>query len=211
MYGTWANSIAQVIMIVIAFSVVLSVHEASHALMAYLLGDSTAKKAGRLSLNPLVHVDPVGLLCLLIFRIGWAKPVMFDHRNFKHPRLYSVLTAYAGPFSNFLLTLVMLLGLKFFPYGYVPYSVGVTFEGLFLFIAQLSVMLGVFNLLPLPPLDGSHILMVLLMNRYPRVLIWLYRYSLLILVGTFVLFPSILTGLLGIIKIVYMFLYSLVF
>jgi len=188
----------------IAFIVALSIHEASHAAMAFLLGDNTAKRLGRLSLNPLVHIDPVGLLCLIVFRIGWAKPVMFDHRNFRYPRLYSVLTAYAGPASNFILALLVFLLIKILP-------MTLMLKKLFFTISQVSVMLGVFNLLPIPPLDGSHILMVTLIDRFPRALAWLYRYSLLILIGLFVLVPDFLHFLWFLIEAVYNFLYGLVF
>lgn len=208
---TWVDYIAQMIMIIFAFAVVLSVHEAAHAGMAFLLGDDTAKKMGRLSLNPMVHIDPVGLLCLLIFRIGWARPVIFDHRNFKKPKLYSVITAYAGPFSNFVLTLVMLVCMKYFPYKYVPVAVSITFAKLFEFIAQISVMLGVFNLIPLPPLDGSHLLMALFMKRFPGAMLFLYRYSMIIILALFFLFPPFTNYLLRAIDLVYGFLYSFVF
>jgi len=132
------ESIAGGVQAILAFSVVLSVHEASHAAAAYFLGDETAKRMGRLSLNPLVHIDPVGLLALLLFRIGWAKPVMFNHRNFKHPRLYSLLTAYAGPFSNFILTLVVFVCLKVFPFGYVSPVVALVSKKVLPFYCQIE-------------------------------------------------------------------------
>ena len=103
MSGQFIHSLAFFLQLIPAFLIVLSVHECAHAFTALLLGDDTAKKMGRLTLNPLAHIDPMGLLFLIIFRIGWAKPVRFDQRNFKHPRLYSVLTAFAGPVSNFVL------------------------------------------------------------------------------------------------------------
>jgi len=204
-------SIERIVLILVAFSLVLSVHEAAHAGMAYLLGDDTAKRLGRLSINPLVHIDPIGLLALLVFGIGWAKPVMFDHRNFKRPRLYSVLTAYAGPLSNFVLAFVALICLRFLPVAYLPVGVAVTFSKLLTLIARLSVMLGVFNLLPIPPLDGSHILMALFIDRFPRFLIWLYRYSLFILLGLFLFVPQFLSFLWFLINAVYNFLQVLAF
>lgn len=211
MVANWSTYLAQIIPMLVAFLLVLSVHEAAHAGMAYLLGDSTAKRAGRLSLNPLVHIDPLGLLCLLVFRIGWAKPVIFDHRNFRRPKLYSVLTAYAGPMSNFLLSLLALVLLRFLPVGYLPVGVGVTFSKLLVVIAQVSVMLGVFNMLPIPPLDGSHLLMALLIDRHPRFLAWLYHYSFFILIGLFVFVPQFLSFLWFLINAVYNLLYSIVF
>ena len=211
MFSHISSSFTDIILILIAFCLVLSVHEASHAGMAYLLGDDTSKRLGRLSLNPFVHIDPLGLLSLLVFRIGWAKPVVFDHRNFRRPRLYSVLTAYAGPLSNFILALVAFICLRFIPFWLFPVKMSVFLSHLFVVIAQVSVMLGVFNLLPIPPLDGSRILMVLLMGRYPRFLVWLYRYSLFILIALFVLFPQFLHFLWFAIEAVYNFLHGLVF
>ena len=193
-----------------AFLLVLSVHEAAHALVAYLLGDSTAKKMGRLTLNPLKHIDPVGLLCLFVFRIGWAKPVMFNYNNFKRPKIYSVLTAYAGPVSNFILAIVVMLFVKFFPYYLFSYGVAVTIRDLGMATAEISVMLGVFNLLPIPPLDGSHILMVFMIDRFPKLLFWMYRYSLFILV-IFLMMPLTRNGLHYMIETVFSFLRGLIF
>lgn len=207
----YADKIAQILHTVFAFGIVLSVHEAAHAGMAYLLGDNTAKRMGRLTLNPLVHVDPLGLLCLLVFRIGWAKPVMFDHRNFARPKLYSVLTAYAGPASNFVLALLSMVCLKFLPVNYLWPAVAMTFANLFKIIAWVSIMLGIFNLLPIPPLDGSHILTVMLVDRRPDILALLHRYSFFVLIGLFVLFPNATNGLLFLMDKVYNFLGSLVF
>jgi Zn-dependent protease len=210
MYADWTNYLAQIIPMLFAFLLVLSVHEAAHAGMAYILGDDTAKRDGRLTLNPFAHVDLLGLLCLLVFRIGWAKPVIFDHRNFKRPKLYSVLSAYAGPLSNFLLALLAFVVLRFLPMELLPLGVAVTFKNLLTVIAQVSVMLGVFNMLPIPPLDGSHVLMVLLIDRYPQVFVWLYRYSFFILLGC-LLVPQFLSLLWLLIDTVYNFLHGLVF
>jgi Zn-dependent proteases len=207
----FAASVAEFILILFSFAIVLTIHEAAHAWMAHMLGDDTAKRLGRLSLNPLVHIDPLGLLCLLIFRIGWAKPVLFDQRNFRWPKVYSILTAYAGPLSNFLLALVALVCLKFLPVAHLSVGVAVTGKQLFTLIAEVSVMLGVFNLLPIPPLDGSHLLMALLVDRYPRLLLWLYTYSLFILIALFMFVPQFLVLLRFLIDTVYNFLYGLVF
>jgi Zn-dependent protease len=175
------NWLASVALMLPAFLLVLSFHECAHAGMAFLLGDTTAKRQGRFTLNPLAHVDWMGLLFLLVFRIGWAKPVPFDQRNFKHPRLYSVLTALAGPFSNFILTLLMFLLLRYIPTALFSQSVALTIAQFLYIVAYISTMLGVFNLLPIPPLDGSHLLTVLVLDRYPRVIMWFHRYSMFIL------------------------------
>lgn len=135
----------------------LSLHEAAHGYIAYLLGDPTAKNAGRLTINPFSHLDPIGALCLLIFHVGWAKPVPIDTRYFKKPRRDIALVSLAGPMMNFILAFVLLLVSQFLLVssfepimilGYMCYYGSV-----------MSIGLGVFNLIPIPPLDGSKILM----------------------------------------------------
>lgn len=205
------DAIARMALTLPAFLIVLSVHEASHALVSFLLGDDTAKRDGRLSLNPLVHIDPLGLICLLLFRVGWAKPVEFDPLNFKKPRTYSVLTAYAGPLSNFLLALVVFVFIRFLPVSILPNTVAVTMIQLLDMTAWVSVMLGVFNLIPLPPLDGSHILMVTVLYRFPRLLFWLQRYSLILLIFCIAIFPQSQKYLILVIDWTYNFLHKLVF
>lgn len=181
------NFFAQVAITLPAFLVAVSFHEFSHALVATLLGDDTAKKLGRLTLNPLAHVDPLGLFCLIVFRIGWANPVPMDQRNFKYPRIYSVLTALAGPASNFILAIASFLLIRFFPASLCSEAVTVISIQILSATASINIMLGVFNILPIPPLDGSHILMALLIKPFPRAVDWLYRYSLLILLALFML------------------------
>ena len=160
-----SQNISTIIISLLAFIIALTIHEFSHALVAYLLGDDTAKKMGRLTLNPLSHIDPLGLLFLVIFRVGWAKPVPMDQRNFNHPRVYAVIAALAGPISNFVLAFIALLIFHYTP----AHSHPVLREFLTLSVV-LNVMLGVFNLIPFPPLDGSHIIAALVPQRY------LYQY-----------------------------------
>jgi len=140
----------------------ITLHELAHGLAAYYLGDQTAKERGRLSLNPLRHIDPIGLLMLAIFKLGWAKPVPVDMRQFKNPKAGMALTALAGPAMNVLISIVALLLFRLFP---------LTF---FLQIALMSLGLGLFNLLPIPPLDGSKILFSFLPDR---AYLWLMRYE----------------------------------
>ncbi len=142
-----------------AFLIALTFHEFCHALTAYLLGDNTAKRLGRLTLNPLAHIDPLGLLFLILVRFGWAKPVPFDPRNFSHPRLYSILVGFAGPLSNFFLALLFLYAVHYTPATAATQSFLLPF---FQTSVWINVMLGVFNLIPIPPLDGSHTLAALL-------------------------------------------------
>lgn len=170
-----------------AFLISLSFHEYAHALVATLLGDQTAKHAGRLTLNPAAHIDPMGLFFLILFRFGWAKPVPFNHHNFKHPKLYGVLTALAGPLSNFVLALAMFYLVAYTPLLHLPHAATVTFTKIFEVTAYVNIMLGVFNILPIPPLDGSHILTVFLEDNYADLLWTIYRYSFFMLMLIFLL------------------------
>lgn len=143
----------------------ISFHEASHGLVAYWLGDRTAKEQGRLTVNPLAHIDIMGLVCMIVFHFGWARPVPVDPSNFKKPKAGMAVTALAGPVSNLLLSLVLMciyVALTVFGGG----GRIITAAGEFLFItAILSCGLAVFNLLPIPPLDGSRLLLPFIPNR----------------------------------------------
>ncbi len=157
------------------FIIALTVHEFSHALCAYLLGDPTAKRLGRLTLNPLAHIDPVGLILLILIRFGWAKPVPFNPQNFTYPRIYSILVGIAGPISNLLLAIISIIALHHLPLN----TLAIQF---FQSMVWINVMLGLFNLIPIPPLDGSHFLRALL----PKSLLPYYyhfeRYSFIFLI-----------------------------
>jgi len=145
----------------------ITVHELCHGYAAYALGDRTAKRAGRLSLNPLRHIDPVGFLMLLVAHVGWAKPVPVDMRHFKRPKRDMALTALAGPSSNFLLALAA-LGCGALLFKVWPGSGGMVFANVVFFlcyIAVLSVGLGLFNLIPIPPLDGSRLMSCVLPDK----------------------------------------------
>jgi Zn-dependent protease len=163
-----------------AFLIAVSFHECAHALVAYLLGDSTAKNSGRLTLNPLAHLDLFGILFLLTLGIGWATPVPIDERNFRYPRIFSIITGLAGPFSNLLLALGALYVLHYFG-PCVAGSWHAVFVSFGRNLAYINTMLAVFNAIPLPPLDGSHLIRALL----PRFLVPAYytvaRFSIVIL------------------------------
>ena len=160
----------------------LSVHETCHGLAAYALGDPTAKAMHRLSLNPLRHIDWFGLAMMLIAGFGWAKPVPVDPRYFKKPKEGMALTALAGPVSNFLLALLALLLGKLI-YLYAPYTAGwdLCFQFLLYMVAPLSIGLGLFNLLPIPPLDGAKVLGALLSDETYFRLMRYERYGMLVL------------------------------
>ena len=162
----------------------LTVHETCHGLAAYALGDPTAKSMHRLSLNPLHHIDWFGLLMMFAAGFGWAKPVPVDPRYFKKPKEGMALTALAGPVSNFLLALLLMFISKMI-YLYAPYSAAL--DVLFTFClytaAPLSIGLGLFNLIPIPPLDGSKVIAVLLPDQTYVKLMRYERYGMLLLLA----------------------------
>jgi Zn-dependent protease len=173
-------------LIVLLFSVII--HELAHGSVAYSLGDPTAKYAGRLTLNPLKHLDPLGsvILPLLLFisgssiLIGWAKPVPINPYNFKDQKWGALKVAIAGPATNFALAIFFGLLIRF-----LPASFFVLVPGMFLifsFIVQINIMLAIFNLLPIPPLDGSWILFSLLPQRFDKVKTFISQYGMFILI-----------------------------
>lgn len=144
--------------------VAIPVHEAAHALVSAKLGDTTAKDMGRLTLNPLAHFDPLGALCMIFTGIGWAKPVPTYASRFKNPKAGMALTA-AGPLANLVVAFVAVLLYKILYYT-LPAGAAVNFVLLFLeYMASINTMLAVFNLLPVPPFDGSRIVTVFLPQR----------------------------------------------
>ncbi len=176
---------------VLIFSIVI--HEVSHGLVAYKLGDPTAKQAGRLSLNPIKHLEFTGSFLVPLvsylfggFIFGWAKPVPYNPYNLKNQKWGPAMVALAGPASNFIVALIFGLSLRFS--GSLPLSAGL---GLSL-ISYINLMLGVFNLMPVPPLDGSKILAPFLPYKYENWLLNLERYGLfLVFIFIMFLFPLI--------------------
>jgi len=147
--------------LIIALVTVISIHEAAHAFVAYKLGDPTAKNHGRLTLNPKAHLDLLGTLMLFVAGFGWGKPVPVNPFNFKNPVKDSAIVSLAGPASNFLTALLCSVPLKYFGNS-LPLSVAT----LLWTITDLSILLGIFNLLPFPPLDGSKIFAVFIPKKY---------------------------------------------
>jgi Zn-dependent protease len=159
--------IIQFIYFVIALLITLSVHEAAHALVAYYLGDPTAKMRGRLTLNPIKHLDLFGSIIFLITqRIGWGKPVPVNPANFKHPVRDSALTALAGPMSNFILSFAVALPWKYLGGYLAGNAVGAQLLIILQLTFHVSIYLGIFNLFPFPPLDGSKILGLFVPKRW---------------------------------------------
>jgi len=165
----------------------LTIHEFSHALSAHLLGDDTAKAQGRLTLNPLKHLDPIGFFFIIIAGFGWAKPVVFDKRYLKVPRRDEALIAIAGPLSNLLLGILGALVLKLAATsghsstGIYPIIINILF-----YIIYINFGLFIFNMIPIPPLDGSHVLLSWL-NLDNSIEIKLYRFGMPVLFGIIIL------------------------
>ena len=161
---------ANLILSALAVLITLSIHEYAHAYAAYKLGDSTAKNLGRLSLNPIKHLDPIGALCMVLFRIGWAKPVPINPRNFRDPKKGFALSALAGPLINLVIAFVF-SGIYLFTYYLLrdtmfepnSFALNLAKNGLLFLQIFFSVNLGlgIFNLLPIPPFDGSRLLNVI--------------------------------------------------
>ena len=169
-FGTLRDAAVQLLAVLFC----LTVHETCHGLAALALGDPTAKRQHRLSLNPLRHIDWFGLLMMFLAGFGWARPVPVNPNYFKKPRQGMALTALAGPASNLLLALLLLIPARLI-YTYAHYSVfNQTALDFLTSTAALSIGLGLFNLIPIPPLDGSKVLAVLLPERAYR---WLMRYE----------------------------------
>lgn len=186
-FGTLRDAAVQLLAVLFC----LTVHETCHGLAALALGDPTAKRQHRLSLNPLRHIDWFGLLMMLVAGFGWARPVPVNPNYFKKPRQGMALTALAGPASNLLLALLLLIPARLI-YTYAHYSVfNQTALDFLTSTAALSIGLGLFNLIPIPPLDGFQFLSSFLPYKATKVLNVLYRY------GFIILLILIITGFTG--------------
>lgn len=160
--------------------IAMVVHEYAHARVAYALGDYTPRMQGRLTLNPAAHVDPIGLAMLFIVHFGWAKPVEINPMNFSNPRRDDILVSLAGPASNLITAFIALIVLILMVKLGLPMSQGVL--AVFNLIIIYNINFAIFNMLPIPPLDGSHILKQLLPYELARQFEMLERYSFIFLI-----------------------------
>ena len=184
---TLGGAVAYILSSLIVIFLTLPIHEYAHGFAATKLGDPTPRYQGRMSLNPFAHIDYLGSACILLFGFGWAKPVQINSNNFRNPKRDMAITAMAGPLSNLIVALAALLlgnivnlvystvlSVSFFAYVYL----------FFFYIAQINIYLAVFNLIPIPPLDGSRLLSALLPYKQYYALM---RYERYIFLGLLVL------------------------
>jgi len=198
------NNIFEIVWSIPAVLIAITIHEYWHGRIAYKLGDPTAAEAGRLTLNPLAHLDPVGTLMLLLFRFGWAKPVPVNFNNLNHPKRDMIYVSLAGPVANISTAIIFALILRLSNYliwqitivqGTIFFNLTITLlKGWLLFLQTgviINLALAIFNLIPVPPLDGSKILIGLL--PYSQA----YIYAKLESYGPIILLILVLSGIIG--------------
>ncbi|WP_343101737.1 site-2 protease family protein [Romboutsia sp. MSSM.1001216sp_RTP31141st1_G3_RTP31141_220114] len=169
---------------VVAIAVAISVHEFGHAYSAHLLGDDTAKMYGRMTINPAKHIDPIGLLMMIIFKIGWAKPVPVNPNNFKNYKIGNVLVSFSGAIANIITAIICVLINKYINMHAINLIASMTMI--------YNVGFAAFNLLPLPPLDGWGIVSTFIPYKYNE---YVYRYENM---SSIIFLVLIFTGLVGI-------------
>lgn len=187
------NYVFQIAFLIPAVLIAITVHEFSHGLVSYWLGDPTPKDDGRLTLNPARHIDVFGLISLMLFHVGWAKPIRINSEYYKNPKWGTVLVALAGPLSNFIVAFISGLfgALALHSYSLSGSGFSEALYYIFQNIVILNLGLGIFNLIPLPPLDGSRILQAFLPYNARRSYLNLERYSMWIILGLLLLMDVI--------------------
>jgi len=183
-----AAFLQSLILMLPALLLAVTVHEVAHGLVADRLGDPTARLQGRLTLNPLPHIDPLGALAFVIAGFGWAKPVPVNSYNLRHPKRDMVLVAAAGPLSNFLVAFLGLIALVLLPRAIDIPFIAEPLAGILEYIYSFNLALGIFNLIPLPPLDGGHFLPYFLPRGSWSLLHTLEQY------GPFILLLLVMSG-----------------
>lgn len=179
------RSVGDIVVILVALIMGLVFHEFSHAYVAHKLGDDHFGHESRLTLNPLQHIDPMGFVFILLLGFGWAKPVRVNPNKFKRPILGEILVSLAGPAANFVIVFICFGVLKLVTV-FLPDLDGDTFYIIFNFlilIASYNTMLGVFNLIPLPPLDGSHLYTSVIFKKNPVLAMKIQKYGFYTLMG----------------------------
>jgi len=187
MFGSIQEMIVNIPVVLFA----ITVHEYAHARTALALGDPTAKMAGRITFNPVSHLDPIGAICLYLFQFGWAKPVPVNPRYFRNPRMGNVWVSLAGPLANFGAALIAGILIRYFLFPSELYL------RILVSMVILNIALGVFNLLPLPPLDGSHVLESFLPNQALQKYREMARYAPIVLLGVFLADRFLKTGIIS--------------
>lgn len=198
-----------------ALLISLSIHEFAHSFIAYKLGDKSQKALGRMTLNPLAHIDLWGFVCIALFGFGWGKPVIVDDRNFKNRSRDNMLVALAGPMSNILLSIVFTIILKILMItGVVDLAVSTTsgnvLTNMLVLSIQFNVIFGIFNMLPIPPFDGSKVLFYFLPGKYKEIMYVLERYSFIIIlilvftnISSYIISPMV-SGILKLLNVILM-------
>lgn len=188
---TFAEVLMRIFAVLIIIFLAFPLHEYAHALVAYKLGDRTAKSMGRMTLNPLVHFDPIGALMILIFSFGWAKATPVNASNFKNPRRDMLLVSLAGPFSNLLVAIIggfLVNFMDVFSLGYVCWLIQI----FLVYFVSINVTLAVFNMLPIAPLDGFGMIEAFLPQK---ALEWYYKnYQMISIVMILLLFFGFFSG-----------------
>jgi len=198
------DNIFEIVWSIPAVLIAITFHEYSHGRAAYKLGDPTAAEAGRLTLNPLAHLDPIGTLMLLLFRFGWAKPVPVNFNRLHHPKRDMIYVSLAGPIANIVIAIIfaLILKLSYYFIGQITMAQGSSFFNLLVTILRgwiiflqtgviINLALAIFNLIPVPPLDGSKILLGLLPYSLA------YKYAKLESYGPILLLILVLSGIIG--------------
>lgn len=182
--------VSRLMFLIPAILIALTVHEFAHARVAELMGDSTARAAGRVSLNPAKHLDVTGSLLFLLVGFGWGKPVPINGHHFNNPRQGMFLVSLAGPGSNMLVALVLSVGLRLAGPALESSAAGSYVLGVMIYAVIINIILAIFNLLPIPPLDGSKILASLMPEAWLPAYLSFERYGTLLLFLAIVFFSS---------------------